>query len=80
MSDSEESDDEMVVLNPGSRIADVVGDAPASSASEPTNAAPPLVPRPDGVAGLDYSIEIEMGLAGSLTSKKHKLYLAILVS
>ncbi|KAL1751511.1 hypothetical protein FB107DRAFT_278609 [Schizophyllum commune] len=78
MSDSEESDDEMVVLNPGSRIADVVGDAPASSASDPTNAAPPLVPRPDGVAGLDYSIEIEMGLAGSLTSKKHKLYLAIL--
>jgi hypothetical protein len=36
------------------------------------------IPKPQGTAGKDYSIQIEMGLSGS--KKKHEKYCAIQVS
>ncbi|KAI4520296.1 hypothetical protein K525DRAFT_248714 [Schizophyllum commune Loenen D] len=76
VSESDESDVEMTVLEPGSRVADVVEEPNQGVLPGPADEVP-RVPRPDGVAGRDFSIQIAMGLAGLKGSAKHSMYLSI---
>ncbi|KAL1750253.1 hypothetical protein FB107DRAFT_279798 [Schizophyllum commune] len=74
--ESDESDVEMTVLEPGSRVADAIEEPNPGTLPGPADEVQ-RVPRPKGVAGRDFSVQIAMGLAGERGSAKHSMYLSI---
>ncbi|KAL1741687.1 hypothetical protein HDZ31DRAFT_66677 [Schizophyllum fasciatum] len=67
-------DDEMSVLQPGMGVSAALN---GEKTDDDSDTVTPLISRPDGTAGSDYSIQEAMGLAGIQTSVKHQTYLSI---